>query len=38
MKRTKAKPSRDKKLFSRTAVKTKPLNYRAAPSRGGWRI
>ena len=38
MKRKKMNPSRDRKVFSRTARKVKAKNLRAVPMRGGFRI
>lgn len=37
-KRSKVNKKKSKKLFSRTAEKTKGLNLRAKPMRGGFRI
>lgn len=36
--RSKIRQKKAKKLFSRTADKTKSLNLRAVPMRGGFRI
>lgn len=36
--RHKVRQRKAKKLFSRTAAKTKGLNVRAVPMRGGFRI
>ena len=38
MKRKRMKPSRDRKVLSRTARKVKAKNLRAVPMRGGFRI
>ena len=37
MKRRKMGRKRSRKLFTRTAAKVKPQNYRASPMRGGYR-
>lgn len=36
--RSKVRQRKAKKLFSRTAAKTRGLNLRAVPMRGGFRI
>lgn len=36
--RSKVRQRKAKKLFSKTAAKTKGLNLRAVPMRGGFRI
>lgn len=38
MKRSKVRPRKDRRVFSRTADKAHPKNYAQAPMRGGWRI
>lgn len=38
MKRKKIRQRKAKKLFSKTANKTKGINLRATPMRGGFRI
>lgn len=38
MKRKPAKPRKDKKVFRRTAVKTKLINIAPVPMRGGTRL
>lgn len=38
MRRKKMKASRDRRVFSNTAMKVKGKNLRAVPMRGGFRI
>lgn len=36
--RYRAKPRKDRKMFSRTAAKVHPKNANASPMRGGFRL
>lgn len=38
MKRWKVRPSKDRRMFSRTAGHTRSINLSPVPMRGGWRL